>query len=78
MSVLALYLRKFIMGFAKFGRWADLALGLVVIAAGFAWNSTWMIVAGVVSIFAFAFNLNGWIQKKTLSFAQSRISPRKR
>ena len=78
MPVVMMYFMSFVKAFSKFGRWADLALGLVVLGLGVFWNSPWVIAGGVFSILAFSFNLNGWVQRKSLSFAQARVAARRK
>lgn len=72
MQVVALYFMGFARSFAKLGRWADLAIGLVLIAFGIFWSNYWMIGGGVFSLFASALNLNGWVHNKSMTYAQSR------
>lgn len=78
MSVFALYLRSFIMKFATYGRYADLLLGLIVVGYGFYTMSWWIIALGIFSLFAFAVNLNGWIQRKAVESAQKRMLARRK
>jgi len=78
MPVVMMYFAGFVKAFSKFGRWADLMLGLAVLGFGIYWASPWVIAGGAFSIAAFAFDLNGWVQRKSMAFAQARVSARRK
>lgn len=78
MPVVMMYFAGFVRAFSKFGRWADLTLGLVVMGLGLLWSSPWLMAGGAFSILAFAVDLNGWVQRKSLAFAQARVSARRK
>ncbi len=78
MPILMIYFMGFVKLFSKFGRYADLALGLVVAGLGVYWSSPITIALGAFSIAAFAFDLNGWVQRRSMAFAQARVSRRAR
>jgi len=78
MPVVMMYFAGFVKTFSKFGRWADLSLGLLVVALGIHWSSPWLIAGGAFSIVAFAVDLNGWVQRKSLAFAHARVAARRK
>lgn len=70
------YLMGFVEKLTKYGRWTDLAFGLITIALGYYWSSPWTMAFGALGIVSFAVDLNGIIQRRTMAFAQARVSRR--
>ena len=77
MQVVMIYFMGFVNMFARFGRYADLVLGLVIAGLGLWWSSAWMVGTGVFSLAAFAFDLNGWVQRRSIAFAHARVVARR-
>lgn len=78
MPLFMMYLMGFVQKFTRYGRWADLALGLVMISLGVYWRSPWTAGFGMLGVVSFAIDLNGMIQRRTLAFAHARAIARKR
>lgn len=78
MPVFMLYLMGFVQKLTKYGRWTDLVVGLVTLSLGVYWGSTWTMAFGALGILSFAVDLNGMIQRRTMSFAHSRAMARRR
>lgn len=78
MPIVMMYFMGFVKAFSKFGRYADLVLGLVVVSLGIYWSSPLTMGLGAISLLAFAFDLNGRVQRKSLAFAQARVASRRK
>lgn len=78
MPVFMMYVMGFVQKMTRYGRWADLVLGLVMIGLGIYWRSPWTVALGVVGIGSFAIDLNGMIQRRTMAMAHARMISRKR
>ena len=66
-----LYVNGFIQSFTKYGRYADLVLGLVVLGLAFHWHSWLAAGCAAVSLVAFATDFNGWVQRRAQAWAHS-------
>lgn len=71
------YVMGFIEKLTKYGRWTDLAFGLITIAFGIYWSSYWTMAFGALGVLSFAIDLNGMIQRRSMAFAQARVSRRR-
>lgn len=69
----ALYVNGFIQMFSRFGRYADLAAAVVMIALAVLWRSPVTAALAAVSFLAYAIDLNGWVQRKSMAYAKSRL-----
>lgn len=78
MSVFMMFVRGFILKFTRHGRWADLVVGLGAITLGIYWSSPWTAAFGVIGLISFAVDFNGMVQRRTMAFAQARMTSRKR
>lgn len=72
------YLMGFIQKFTKYGRWCDLALGLVMIGLGVLWHSPLTMALGGFGVISFAIDLNGMIQRRSMAYAQARVAARRK
>lgn len=77
MPIFLVYLIGFIKKFTLFGRYLDLSVGVVMMGLGIWWQSPWTMFFGALSIAAFAFDLNGWVQRRSMAYAQSKMIRRK-
>lgn len=67
--MLRMLLKSMIMKFTKYGRYLDLVAGVGLLALAWYWQSWVTAGFGVFSLAMFAINLNGIIQKRTMSMA---------
>lgn len=78
MPIFMVYLMGFIRKFTKYGRWCDLTLGLVMVGLGLLWHSPLTMAFGGLGIVSFAVDLNGMIQRRSMAYAMSRVSTRRK
>lgn len=61
------FVGKMLMKFSRYGRYADLAAAVAMLALAFFYVSAMMAVCGILSLLAFLFDLNGRVQRFTMN-----------
>jgi len=78
MSPFALFLRSIVLTLTKHGRIADLFVGFVLVGMGVHYVSPWLVASGALAFLTYSIDLNGLVQRYTMTRMLSLAAARRR